>query len=221
MSYKENMSFSKPTTKALFLDRDGIIIEDAGYTKDPHLVKLIPSIVPLIKAAQEKHYEIIIVTNQSGIGRGLISVGNYTDVTHRMLELLSEQGALHISHIYFAPYYEKATQIPLSLNQPYQIENPWNIPHVGIWSENWRKPNLGMISFAETSLNIDLSQSLIVGDRWTDQLLAVNSNLKKGAWYCSRIETLEENSEFLAHQDEKSEKISIVHDLTSVIDFLD
>jgi len=213
------MSFLK--SKALFLDRDGIIIEDAGYTKDANLVRLIPEIVSLISGAQQRNYQVIIVTNQSGIGRGAISLHNYQKVTHRMLKLLEDQGALYITLICFAPYYEHAKLVPMPTRKPHQIDNPWNIPHIGIWSESWRKPNLGMIEYARSILNIDLTQSLIVGDRWTDQLLAVNSELKFGAWYCPQTSSLNENSEFLKLQGENAKKISIIDNLTSAIDLLD
>jgi D-glycero-D-manno-heptose 1,7-bisphosphate phosphatase len=219
ISYREDMlSFE---SKALFLDRDGIIIEDAGYTKDPKLVKLIPSIVPLIQTAKSKGYLIIIVTNQSGIGRGIISLNNYKEVTHRMLKLLEQRDALSVDQIHFAPYFEHAPQPVLPYETPYFIENSWGIPHYGVWSETWRKPNLGMITHAMNQLKINLSKSLIVGDKWTDQLLAVNSDLKYGAWFCNSADSFKENSEFLSRQGEVAQKIQIVHDLTSVINLLD
>lgn len=212
---------STPYSKALFLDRDGIIIEDAGYTKDPALVKLIPSVITLIQAAHQRNYKIIIVTNQSGIGRGSIALHHYQSVTHRMLELLEAQQALYIDQIYFAPFYEFAAQPVLPIGQPYSIENKWNIPHHGVWSAEWRKPNLGMIGQAQQQFAVDLSSSLMVGDRWTDQLLAVNSSIKIGVWYCSSLESLYENSEFLSHQSQGAHKIRVVHDLSSATQWLE
>jgi len=212
---------SNVEAKALFLDRDGIIIEDAGYTKDPNLVRLIPSIVPVIQTAKSKGYLIIVVTNQSGIGRSIISLENYKEVTHRMLELLEQQNALSLDQIYFAPYFEHAPHPVLPYGQPYLIENSWGIPHCGVWSETWRKPNLGMITFAKSELKINLSESLIVGDRWTDQLLAINSELKYGTWFCSSLDSFKENSEFIKNQGELAQKIHIMHDLTNVINLLE
>jgi D-glycero-D-manno-heptose 1,7-bisphosphate phosphatase len=216
ISYKEIMSY---LSKALFLDRDGIIIEDAGYTKDPNLVVLIPEIIPVIKKAHEKQYKIIVVTNQSGLGRHSISLDNYTQVTHRMFELLEKETSLHFSAVYFAPFYEQVSAHSLLPSQHFfSLENPWNIPHKGLWSFQWRKPQLGMIQQAEKDFSLDLHQSFLIGDRWTDQLLALSSPIKKGFWYCSEKPNLEGMND--KDSTGSLDKIHPVYNLTEVLPFL-
>lgn len=203
--------------KALFLDRDGIIIEDAGYTKDPSLVKLIPGICELLIAARHAGYLLIVVTNQSGIGRGSISWENYQAVSSRMIELLEEHNCPLFNHIYFAPFFAKAETSIIKAHGLLTHQHPQGVTNEGLWSEDWRKPALGMLKAATSQYNIELSQSIMVGDRWTDQLLAVRTPMKLGFWYCQDTLKLEEYTEFLSHQDIQGSKIALTHDLTSII----
>ena len=100
---------------ALFLDRDGVVIYDSGYAKDADQVRLMPGITDLIQRAQKKSWKVVIVTNQSGLGRGWISLSQYQAVSERMLELLSAQQIL-IDGIYFAPWFTGAPSMPENLN---------------------------------------------------------------------------------------------------------
>lgn len=171
---------SQPT---LFLDRDGIIIKDAGYTRDANLVELIPDIIPVLTKAKELDYLIIIVTNQSGIGRGSILFEEYLAVTQRMLDLIqAHQGPL-IDHIYFAPYYHSAANNIHFLQRDWIARHNQSLKNQGRWDFSWRKPNIGMIDQACFDFKINLEQSLLIGDRWTDQELAISKNLRAGLWY--------------------------------------
>ena len=96
------MSLPKP---ALFLDRDGVIITNVPYSNDVETVSLIPGAADLIIQARKNAYLVIVVTNQSGIGRGWVQLESYELITQRMESLLLAQGA-RLDRIYYSPYYE-------------------------------------------------------------------------------------------------------------------
>jgi D-glycero-D-manno-heptose 1,7-bisphosphate phosphatase len=133
----------------LFLDRDGVIIHNVPYTRDPAQVRLMPGIVELLRQARAKEFLIIVVTNQSGIGRGLLSEDDYQKITARMNQLLAEQ-SLSFDHIYYAPYFEGA-------KNPDYLKKP-----------DWRKPAPGMILQACQDFAVDLKASVMIGDRASD-----------------------------------------------------
>ena len=137
---------------AIFLDRDGVIIEDVHYIKHPSEVSLEKGIDTLFKAAYKAKWPIIIVTNQSGISRGIITWDDYIKVTNEMIRLLGLPSPL--SAIYANSYL-------INLND-----------------ENSRKPSPKMLFKAAKKLNIDLSRSLIVGDRNSDLIAGALAGVK-------------------------------------------
>lgn len=177
---------SQPT---LFLDRDGIIVKDAGYTRDANLVELIPQIIPVLLKAKQLNYLIVVVTNQSGLGRGSILFEEYLAVTQRMLDLIqAHQGPL-IDHIYFAPFYQSASEHLNFSQTDWAAQHNNHLKNQGRWDHSWRKPNVGMIEQACLDFNIALDQSLLIGDRWSDQELAITKNLKAGLWFTQEAQT--------------------------------
>ena len=102
----------KPTAigmrPAVFLDRDGTVIEHVHLLTQPEQVKLIPGAADAIRNLQALDYACIIVTNQSGIARGLYTVEDYEGVQRRLVELLAKQGA-HIDGAYFCPHHPQFT----------------------------------------------------------------------------------------------------------------
>lgn len=134
----------------LFLDRDGVIIENVPYGKDASQVRLKDGIVALLQQARIMDYLVIVVTNQSGIGRGWNTIEDYEVITAQMLKLLSEAGVKAFDKIYFAPYFEQA-------QDPQWLKNP-----------HWRKPEIGMIEEACKDFKINKSASIMIGDRWSD-----------------------------------------------------
>ena len=129
---------------ALFLDRDGTLIADRHYIGDPTLVELLPGAAESIRNANARAVPVVVVTNQSGIGRGLITMEQYHAVTQRMVALLAEQHAT--------------------------IDANYHCPH---WPETdgdceCRKPGLGMYRQAAREHHLVLSQSAYIGDRWRD-----------------------------------------------------
>src|SRR5438093_8690846 len=130
--------------KAVFLDRDGTIIEDAGFVHEPGKVKLLPGAAPAIKQLNEHGFLTITVSNQSGIARGLYTVADYTAVERRLAELLEAHGA-HLDGGYFCPHHPRFT-------------GPCDC----------RKPATKLFRDAAQALDIDFTQSWWVGDRLSD-----------------------------------------------------
>ena len=133
--------FRNPTP-ALFLDRDGVLIEDKHYICNRNDVKLCHGAKKLLEQSKNNHWPVVVVTNQSGISRGLFDWSAYERVTQRLLQLLGTETL--ISAIYANGHGPNA-----NLN-------------------SWRKPSPGMLLAAAKDLNIDLSRSILVGDRLTD-----------------------------------------------------
>ena len=125
---------------AVFIDRDGTLMEEVNYCSDPDKVRLFPGVTTAIKALRAKGFRIIIITNQSGIGRGTISLPQYESVQNRLLELI---GHSLIDATYFCP------------------------DHPDTPSDR-RKPNPGMILEAARDWKIDLTNSWMIGDKDID-----------------------------------------------------
>src|SRR5881394_4318902 len=94
--------------RAVFLDRDGTIVEDPGFLHEPGKVKLLPGAADAIKRLNEHGYLVVIVTNQSGIGRGRYTVLDYSAVQRRLVELLEAHDA-RIDGAYFCPHHPQFT----------------------------------------------------------------------------------------------------------------
>lgn len=149
--FKKKSSFYSRSTEervpALFLDRDGVIIRDCNYIKSPRDVKILDGAASLISFFKSIGWKVIIVSNQSGIFRGLLKWDDYERVNIRMIELLDLQ--LNIDAIY------------ANGNGPSSDRN------------TWRKPNPHMLFEAGKDFNINLEESILIGDRISD-LIAGN-----------------------------------------------
>ena len=137
---------------AAFLDRDGTIIFDRNYLSSPEQVKIYSYAAESINKLRKAGFKIIVVTNQSGIGRGMFSQKEYVKVNKRFLSLLKEQGA--------------------------KIDGVYHCPHIDKDKCNCRKPKPGMALSAAQKHNIDLSRSYTVGDSVRDYLLGFNTGGK-------------------------------------------
>jgi D-glycero-D-manno-heptose 1,7-bisphosphate phosphatase len=133
---------------ALFLDRDGVVIEERNYLAEPDGVILVEGAAAAIVRARERGRAIVLVSNQSGIGRGLFTWYEHKLVEDRMLDLLAEQGASLDLSLACAHH-------PGGL-PPYDHDHPW------------RKPSLGMLREAQCIINLDLERSIMVGDKASD-----------------------------------------------------
>jgi D-glycero-D-manno-heptose 1,7-bisphosphate phosphatase len=137
-----------PRRPAVFLDRDGTIIEDVAYLRDPKAVRLLPGAAEAIKRLKEHGFLAIVVTNQSGIARGLLSRNDYHLIERRVDQLLESHGARLDGH-YFCPHLPELT-------------GPCDC----------RKPGVLLYSQASEQFGIDLGASWWVGDRLRDVLPA-------------------------------------------------
>jgi len=129
---------------AVFLDRDGTIVEDPGFLHEPEKVKLLPGAAAAIRRLNAANYRVLIVTNQSGIARGDYTVDDYEAVQRRLGELLAAHGA-RIDGAYFCPHHP-------------QLSGPCDC----------RKPGLKLFREAAEAFDIDFSRSWWVGDRLSD-----------------------------------------------------
>lgn len=136
-------------TPAVFLDRDGVINIDHAYVHRPEDFTFIDGVFDGCRALQEAGYHLVIVTNQSGIGRGYYSTDDFLACTDWMKAQFQKHG-VHIDAVYYCPHHpEKALEA-------YRCQC------------SCRKPEPGMIFQAAQELNIDLKHSAIIGDKVSD-----------------------------------------------------
>ncbi len=129
---------------ALFIDRDGTLIADAHYLADASRVHLLPGAANAVAKANAAQVPVVVVTNQSGIARGLITHAQYEAVRDRTTALLSAGGATVLA-TYHCPH--------------------WGHPKAPC---ECRKPGLGMYREAAAAHQLDLMRSAYIGDRWRD-----------------------------------------------------
>lgn len=140
------MSVLRP---AVFLDRDGTINEDVGYLTDVAALRIYPFAIDAIRLLRRAGFAVVVVTNQGGIARGLMTRA-FVEATHaRMAERLTRGGA-HIDAWHYCPHHP-ASIIP-DLSTPCAC----------------RKPGTGMALEAAQHLGLDLSRSWVIGDHWRD-----------------------------------------------------
>lgn len=129
---------------AAFLDRDGTIIRDASYIRDPRDVELLPGAAGALRRLNERDIAVVVVTNQSGIARGLFGIDEYEAVRRRLDDLLVAHGA-RIDASYMCPHHPDVT-------------GPCDC----------RKPGLAMYRQAIDEHGLAGDHSLFAGDRWRD-----------------------------------------------------
>ena len=133
------------SNKAIFLDRDGTLIEDPGYINHPDQVKLLEGVTEALIELKALKYKLIIVSNQSSVARGVITEKVLGEIHDRLKQLLAENGVF-LDRIYYCPYH------PDGVVRKYRKES------------DWRKPNPGMLLAAADEMDIDLSRSWTIGN---------------------------------------------------------
>ncbi|MDR0723740.1 MAG: HAD family hydrolase [Endomicrobium sp.] len=133
---------------AVFLDRDGTLIYDKNYLSSPSQIKLYSYAAKSINKLKEAGFKVIVVTNQSGIARGIFTLKDLDKIHKKFLSLLKEQKAV-VDGIYFCP-------------------------HIDEDNCKCRKPKTGMVMQSAKDFNIDLKKSYVVGDSIRDYLLGFN-----------------------------------------------
>lgn len=141
--------------RAVFLDRDGTINRDVGYPNSYDMVEIFPYSFSAVRKINEAGFLAVIVTNQSGIGRGFIEEMNLRDI-HRKLRLDFAKHNASFDGIYYCPHDERS-----------EIKKYRK-------SCACRKPNPGMAQKAVRDLNIDTAKSYMIGDKMEDILFGMN-----------------------------------------------
>jgi D-glycero-D-manno-heptose 1,7-bisphosphate phosphatase len=152
------MTTSAPQ-RALFLDRDGVINQEVGYLYRSDDVRWVDGIFPLCRTALRLGYKLVVITNQSGIARGLYSEADFQVLMEWMrAEFLAQRAPLDA--VYFCPYHPEHG--------------------VGLYRREHqdRKPGPGMLLRAARDLSLDLAQSVLVGDRCSDIAAANAAGLR-------------------------------------------
>lgn len=145
----------------LFLDRDGVLVAEVGYLHRPEEVTVLPGAVDLLRFAVAAQWALVLVTNQSGIGRGLYGWADFAQTQARMMALLAAKGV----------------QLDLVLACPFHPAGQGHFQHA---QHPFRKPAPAMLLTAAALLNIDLADSWIVGDQITDLQAGKAAGLKGG-----------------------------------------
>jgi D-glycero-D-manno-heptose 1,7-bisphosphate phosphatase len=128
--------------RAFFFDRDGTLIADRGYIRKPADVELLPGVVHALTELRRRGFLLVVVSNQSGIGRGLSTEAEARAVADQFREVLEVQG-IGLDAVYYCPH----------------------APGVDC---DCRKPKPGMLLKAARHLDVDLARSYMVGDKWSD-----------------------------------------------------
>jgi len=129
---------------ALFCDRDGTLIRDARYLRDPEQVELLPGVVGMLRAFATADWALVVVTNQSGIARGLLDEARYEATRARLDALLAAHG-IALDASYHCPHHP-------------DITGPCRC----------RKPGTLLHERARDALGLDVAASVCIGDRWHD-----------------------------------------------------
>jgi len=140
---------------AVFLDRDGTLIEEVGYLDRVERVRLFPWSVAAIRALNDANIPIVLITNQSGVARGFFTEA-VVDEFHRHIGKLLAAGGARLDAYYYCPHHRdgKIAQYAFACD--------------------CRKPGRGLVDRAARDLNVDAARSFTVGDRWLDVALARN-----------------------------------------------
>ena len=145
--------------KAVFCDRDGVINVDHGYVGKIEDFQLIDGVIEALASLRRKGFILVLVTNQSGIARGMYTEDDFWKVTEYMQDLLSYDLAL-FDAVYFCPHLKDAT---VEANR---------------MDCECRKPKSGMFLSAKEDLDLDMSKSYMVGDKASDLIAALGAKVQ-------------------------------------------
>jgi D-glycero-D-manno-heptose 1,7-bisphosphate phosphatase len=128
--------------RVVILDRDGTIVVDHGYLSDPGALEFMPGAAAGLRWLHEQGYRLVVVTNQSGVGRGLFTIERMHEVHEALLQMVREEGA-RLEAIYFCPHAPEAKCA-------------------------CRKPETGLLLQAAQDLGFEPSAAIVIGDKGTD-----------------------------------------------------
>lgn len=134
---------------AVFLDRDGTILDELGYLTPASTIHRFPYSIDAIRLLVRGGYAVVIITNQGGIGLGLYDHA-FVDRTHASLDAMFKAGGAEVAGWYYCPHHPEAV--------------------IAEWKSvcGCRKPATGLVTSAARDLDLDLPASWVVGDQWRD-----------------------------------------------------
>ena len=135
--------------RAVFLDRDGVLVREVDYLRDPSQISVIPGVPQALKSLRRAGFKLVVVTNQSGVARGYFSLTMLGKIHRELKRRLARSGAKWDA-LYFSP-------------------------HAADSAHPWRKPGTGMLKAAKKRFALDLKASYFVGDTTTDVRTARNA----------------------------------------------
>jgi histidinol-phosphate phosphatase family protein len=137
----------------VFLDRDGVLIEDTDYVRSVRQLKVLPGVGKAVARLNRAGLKVIVVSNQSGVGRGYFSLRTLQRINAELRRRLKEDGA-KLDALYYCPH------LP---------------PGRGVRPCGCRKPEIGLVEKARARFDLDLSASFFIGDSTTDVQTAKNA----------------------------------------------
>lgn len=146
---------------AIFLDRDGVVVEEVQYLSRPQDVRLVPQAADAIAKCNAAGVTVIVITNQAGVGRGYYGWSAFQAVEREVRSQLANRGA-RIDAVLACAYHENGLG-------PYQRAN-----------HSWRKPNPGMILHAHECFHLNLQASAVIGDSLSDLQAGISAKLPIG-----------------------------------------
>lgn len=152
--------------RAAFIDRDGVINRELGYVHKAADFHLLPGVVSGLQALQGAGFQLVVVTNQAGIARGLYTEHDYAVLTAHMRALLRDQG-VELAAVYHCPHH------PSAGIGPYRTDC------------RCRKPAPGMLLDAARDLDLDLAASVLIGDKASD----IQAGRRAGVGRCVLVES--------------------------------
>ncbi len=145
--------------KAVFLDRDGVMVEDVHHLHRIADLSVIPQVPEAIVEMRKRGYLVIVVTNQAAVAKGIATIGEVEAINNEMLRRLALHGAT-IDGVYYCPHHPKG-----------------KVAEYAVVCE-CRKPSPGMLLQAARELDIDLAASFLVGDKTSDILAGERAKVK-------------------------------------------
>jgi D-glycero-D-manno-heptose 1,7-bisphosphate phosphatase len=134
---------------AVFLDRDGTLLEEAGYVDRLERLVLFPFSIDAVRLLNRAGFAVVVITNQSGVGRGMYEE-DFVTRTHDVIAQRVAEGGARIDAFYYCPHH------PAAEVERYRADC------------DCRKPAPGMLTRAAADLSLDLSRSYSIGDKWSD-----------------------------------------------------
>jgi len=162
---KNNNNFYKSSQKvpAIFLDRDGVINKENNGELYSNPLNILPGVITALKKINESKYLSIVITNQPSIAKGFLTIKKFDDLTNKFNFFISSKGCF-VNKIYYCPHHP---------NKGFKGE----ITKLKIIC-NCRKPKIGLITKAVKDLNIDLKNSIFIGNSLSDYQCALNANIR-------------------------------------------